>query len=212
MSRPPIIAVLCCLPVAAGTDDSFLLRGATIHTVSGADVPNGAVLVRDGRIVEVGARIRRPKGVRVIESKGLHVYPGMIDSATTIGLTEIGSVRETIDVSELGDYNPQLRAVVAINPASEHIPVTRANGITTVVSTPEGGVISGQAALIHLDGWTWEEMEVLRSAAMALQFPVIRVRISPSIPPERRVPYREARKKYEAQLRDLHDFFEQARR
>ena len=190
--RAVVLTVLCCLPVAADTDDTFLLRGATVHTVSGADVPNGAVLVRDGRIVEVAARIRRPKGVRVIESKGLHVYPGMIDSATTIGLTEIGSVRETIDVRALGDYNPQLRTAVAINPASEHIPVTRANGITTVISAPGGGVISGQVALVHLDGWTWEEMEVLRSAAMALQFPVIRVRVSPSTPPARRVPYREA--------------------
>ena len=207
-----VLAVLCFLPAIAGTEDSFLLRGATVHTVSGADVPSGAVLVQAGKIVEVGPRIRAPRGARIIEARGLHVYPGMIDSATAIGLSEVGSVRETRDTNELGDFNPQLRAVVAINPASEHIPVTRANGITVVISLPDGGVISGQAAVIHLDGWTWEETAVRSSVAMALQFPVIEVRISRFLPPASRIPYGEAKKKHQAKLRDLHDFFEQARR
>ena len=68
----------------------------------------------------------------------MHVYPGMIDSATEMGLSEISSVRETVDTGELGKFNPQLRAEIAINPASEHIPVTRANGITTVITLAHG--------------------------------------------------------------------------
>jgi imidazolonepropionase-like amidohydrolase len=209
-----IIALLCSLPLAAGTDDSFLLRGVTVHTVSGADIPNGAVLVRDGKIVEVGAKLAAPKGLRIIEAKGLHVYPGMIDSATEMGLSEIGSVRETNDSTEIGDFNPQLRAIVAVNPASEHIPVTRANGITSVITMPQGGLVCGQAALIHLDGWTWQEMEVRPSVCMNLRFPVIQGGSGRASFREgmSRVPFAEAKRNYDRRMQQLYDFFEQARR
>src|SRR5438309_1694411 len=128
--------LMCALPLMAAGDDSFLLRGATVHPVSSDDIPNADVLVRNGRIAGIGSHLAAPKGVRIIELKGLHVYPGMIDSATEMGLSEIGSVRETSDVGEIGKFDPQLRAEVAINPASEHIPVTRANGISTVIALP----------------------------------------------------------------------------
>jgi len=204
--------LLCALAATAGTDDTFLLRGATIHPVGASDIPNGAVLVRDGKIAEVGARIQAPRGVRVIEARGLHLYPGMIDSASQLGLVEISSVRETSDVSEIGDFNPQIRAAIAVNPASEHIPVTRANGITAAIALPMGGILAGQAALIHLDGWTWEEMEVSRSAALHLRFPLIQTVSGDSFRGPGRTPYADAKKKYEAELRNLRDFFEQARR
>ena len=202
----------CALPLAAA-DNSLLIRGATVHTVSGADIAGGSVLVVDGKIAEVGAKVAAPKGVRIVDAKGLHVYPGLIDSGTQMGLAEVGSVRETSDVSEIGDFNPQLRSIIAINPASEHIPVARANGITTVVSTPAGGVLSGQAALVHLDGWTWEEMEIRRSAAMVLHFPIIetaggrRAALS-----QRGAPFPEAKRIYDNKLADLRVFFESARR
>jgi imidazolonepropionase-like amidohydrolase len=212
MKRFLLAAILIAAPVAyAGTGDSFLLRGATIHTVSGADIPAGAVLVTDGKIVDVGAKVAAPKGVRVIEARGLHVYPGMINAATQMGLTEISSVRETNDVAEIGTFNPQIRALAAVNPASEHIPVTRANGITMALSLPSGGTISGRAALIHLDGWTWEEMEVRGDAAMHLVFPVLESeggRRRSGTPPT----LAERKRALEVKVRELHDFFESARR
>ena len=224
------IAILFTLPLAAANDDSFLIRGATVHPVAGAEIQNGSVLVKDGKIAGVGRNLAAPKGVRVIEGKGLHVYPGMIDSATQLGLSEIGSTRESVDTGELGKFDPQLRAEVAINPASEHIPVTRANGITTVITLPmsggEGGgrrgaappsIIAGQAALVHLDGWTWEEMDVKKSAGMTMRIPTI---LSPGgrgggdLPPEiaPRFSYPEAKKNYDTELRELREFFEDARR
>ncbi|MGC9970744.1 MAG: amidohydrolase family protein [Bryobacteraceae bacterium] len=217
MKKILCMVLFCSVSLLAGTDDSFLLRGGTVHPVSGADIANGAVLVRDGKIVEIGARVAPPKGVRVIDVKGLHVYPGMIDSATEIGLSEISSVRETSDTAEIGDFNPQLRAIIAVNPASEHIPVTRANGITSVIAGPSGGIVSGQAALIHLDGWTWQEMGIRPSAAMLLQFPVLQVasrRFALEVPGEDRprATLAEARRNYERQLQRLREFFEQARR
>jgi len=203
--------LLAAFPLAAGSDDSFLLRGVTVHTVSGQDIPNGSILVQDGKIMGVGAKLSAPKGVRIIEGKSLHVYPGIIDSGSEVGMVEIDSVRETTDLAELGDFNPQLRTGVAVNPSSEHIPVTRANGITAMMTLPRGGMIAGQGSLMHLDGWTWEEMEILRSGTMHINFPVLNPP-PPRFGDSRAVPFAEAKKEYEAKLRALHEFFEQCRR
>jgi len=93
-----VIAFLLSIPLAASDEDSFLIRGATIHPVASAEIQNGSVLVRDGKIAGIGHNLAAPKGMRIVEGKGLHVYPGMIDSATEMGLSEIGSVRESVDV------------------------------------------------------------------------------------------------------------------
>ncbi len=210
--RTIVLALLASVPAWCGAEDSFFLRNATVHPVSAGEIADASVLVIDGKIAEIGQKLRAPKGIRVVEAKGLHVYPGMIDSATELGLSEVESVQETLDTRELGSFNPQLRAIAAVNPASEHFPVVRANGITAAITIPSGGVISGQAALVHLDGRTWEEMAVSPSAAAMMVFPVLQVRISPNLAPANRVPYAEAKKRYEAQLRELHEFVQTARR
>ncbi len=225
--------LLAALPLAAGTDDSFMIRGATVHPVASAEMQNGSILVRDGKIVGVGRNLAVPKGIRVIEAKGMHVYPGMINSATELGLSEISSIRESVDTGEIGEFNPQLHSEIAINPSSEHIPVTRVNGITSAIALPmsmsgggggrRGGgqtsIIGGQAALVHLDGWTWEEMEIAKGAAMAMRFPTILTRAgrfdNPDMPPDspfRGPTFAEQKKTYEQQLRELKTFFEDARR
>lgn len=220
-----ISLVVLALPLIAAPNNSFLLRNITIHPVSGPDIPNGSILVEDGRIVDLGPKIATRRDVRVIDGKGLHAYPGMIDSATEIGLSEIGSIRETNDVGEIGQFNPQLRALIAVNPENEHILVTRANGITSVITLPAAissgrgagatPVIAGQAPMIHLDGWTWEEMAVERSAGMQLIFPTLQTRpMRPggveSAGPA--IPYTDAKRAYDQRIRELTDFFENARR
>src|SRR5262245_38675371 len=149
----------------------FVIRNAKIVTVTGATIERGSVLIRDGRVAEVGARVAAPSNARVIDATGLSVYPGLIDCGTSLGLTEIGSIQETRDTTELGDFNPHMRAIVAVQPHSELIPVSRANGITTAITRPSGRLVSGQAALINLDGWTWQEMTVKAPAAMAMEYP-----------------------------------------
>lgn len=219
MKRSAVFLALALggLPALAASSDSFVILHATIHPVSGPDIPNGAVLVKDGKIAAVGPKAA-VKGVRVIEGKGLHVYPGMINSATELGLTEIGAIRETNDTNELGEFDPQLKAEVAVNPASEHIPVTRANGITAAMTLPstEGAqnIVAGQAALIHLDGWTWAEMTVRSGAAMEMIFPSLDApRRSFLAPPGAAgPPFREVKKAYDEKLRRMHSFFEDARR
>ena len=198
---------------AAGAE-TVLLRGATVHTVSGADIADGSVLIRDGKIAEVGAHLAVPKGARVIELKGLHLYPGMIDSATELGLTEIEAVREMSDIADIGLFKPQLRAATAVNPASEHIPVTRANGITSVITNPGGGIIAGQSVLMHLNGWTMEDMVIRSPAAMRLEYPEIRMpnRFFADMPGRGGPTYADAKKRYEQQMQELNDFMESARR
>jgi imidazolonepropionase-like amidohydrolase len=185
------------------------------------------VLVVNGKIAEVGPKLA-PKGkIRILEGKGLHVYPGMIDSGSPIGLSEISSVRETVDTGEIGDFNPQLRAIVAVNPESEVIPVTRANGITAAMVMPgslggrggAGGLISGQISMMHLNGWTWEEMEIRRGAAMQLAWPAISSGGGRGMDPEmaarfgvRRTTFAESKRNQELQVQKIREFFEAARR
>lgn len=233
MRKLLLLGVAGALALAAQTNDTFLIRNVTIHPVTGSEISDGSLLVQDGKIAEIGTKIVPPKGMKVIEGKGLHVYPGMIDSATELGLSEIESVRTTVDVGEIGEFTPQLRAEVAINPASEHIPVTRANGVTSAITIPAAGgrggggrgggggtIISGQAALIHLDGWTWEEMEVRKSAAMQMMFPALQ-----SAPARfggeggadpaaagGRGSFTEAQRAYNQRLKVINDFFDEARR
>lgn len=201
-----LLAVLAACGAAAFAED-ILIRGAAIYPVSGAPMENASLLIRDGKIAEIGAKITVPKTTRVIDGKGLRAYPGMIDSDTEIGLSEIGAVRETNDVAELGDFKPQLRAAVAVNPSSEHIPVIRANGITAAIVRPSGGILRGQAALMHLDGWTWEEMAILRSAAMVMAFPTL----SMTAPRQGAAGYQQAKKNLDAQLKQLDEYFASAR-
>jgi len=156
----------------AQESDTYAVTGATIHTVANGTIENGTIVMRAGQIVAVGgADTPIPAGATIIEGSGKHVYPGMVDAFSRLGLTEIGAVSATNDQSEMGDWNPHLEAYQAIHPASEHIPVARANGITHTLAAPGGGTISGQATLIHLDGWTVEEMRIEESAGMVISWP-----------------------------------------
>jgi imidazolonepropionase-like amidohydrolase len=213
---------LMSVALFAGTEDSFLIRNVTVHPVSGPEVAAAMVLVKDGKIASIGAKLTPEKGMKVVDGKGGHLWPGMVNSATELGLQEISSIRETVDSGEIGVFNPQLRALIAVNPESEFIPVTRANGITSAITLPgapsgmrsagAGSIIPGHASMIRLDGWTWEEMEVKRNAALQILFPTIETRtfsffeMGPS-----RTPFSEAKKFYDKRVKDLNDYFDKAR-
>ncbi len=157
------------LPLAAQA--TYAIRDAKIYTVSGSTIPSGTVVIRDGKIMDVGDKVSIPSGAKIINGRGLSVYPGIFDSDTTVGLGEIGAVPVTNDYSEIGDYQPQLLAFTAFHVESELIPVARVDGVTTVLARPQGSIISGQAAIMDLSGWSPEEMEVNRHGAMTLEFP-----------------------------------------
>jgi len=156
---------------AKAQDHPIVLTGGTIHPVSGADIPGGMILFDRGKIVSMGTNLQLPPNTERIDISGKHVYPGMILATSTIGLMEIGAVRATRDVVETGSVNPNVRAEAAVNPESEIIPVTRANGITVAVTMPGGGVVSGTAAAVELDGWTWEEMTLKAPVGLIVNWP-----------------------------------------
>ena len=150
---------------------TYAIRNATIIPVSGPRIENGTVLISAGRIESVGPNITIPSSAQIIDGTGLFVYPGMIDSGTELGLTEIGSVPGGEDTREIGDFNAQNDALVAVNAHSELIPVTRVNGVTTVITSATGGLVAGGAALIDLVGWTPNAMAVRSPVAMVMTYP-----------------------------------------
>jgi imidazolonepropionase-like amidohydrolase len=152
---------------------TYFIRGARIVTVSGAEIENGSIVVSNGRIAAVGSGVTAPAGALEVDARGLTVYPGMIDLGTNMGLLEIPAVGASVDTQELGEMNPNVSAVWSINPSSAHIDVTRVGGITSVLSMPAGGIISGQAAFINLAGSTPREMAVVPQAALVVEFPRI---------------------------------------
>ncbi|MFO1064031.1 MAG: amidohydrolase family protein [Pirellulales bacterium] len=149
----------------------IVIKNGVLHIVSGPNVRAGAVVIKEGKITEIGENVTIPPNAEVIDAKGSHVYPSLIDAQSNIGLVEIDSIRATIDSSETGSINPNVRAAAAFNPDSELIPVARANGVLLAVSAPEGGLISGRSALMMLDGWTWEDMTLKADIGMQLNWP-----------------------------------------
>ncbi len=157
------------LPGPRGT---YVIQNARIVPVNGAVIPRGSVVITDGRISAVGASVTAPVGAQVIDANGLHVYPGMMDAGTTMGLNEIPQgANATMDATETGSWNPNAMALWGFNPHSAHIGVTRVVGITHVISRPTGSILAGTAALMNMAGATAPEMAVVPRAAVVIELP-----------------------------------------
>ncbi len=192
-------------------DQAVVLRGATIHTVTNGVIENGSILLDGGLIRAIGTNVDVPPGARVVDVAGKHIYPGLIDAYSTVGISEIGAVDVSNDVEELGDFNPNVRAEVAVNAESRHIGTTRSAGVLVAFSTPDGGVISGLSSAMSLEGWTWEEMSMKGAAALNVNWP------NPNARPRRfggfggRGGPQTPPKTYAEQVQELKDFFNEAR-
>jgi len=151
--------------------ERIALQGATIHTVTNGVIENGTIVFEDGLITEVGADVEIPAGTRVVDVTGKHIYPGLIDAYSTVGIAEIGAVDMSNDVNEVGDFNPNVRADLAVNAESRHIGTSRSQGVLTTLTTPGGGLISGMSSAMALEGWSWEEMSLESAAALNVNWP-----------------------------------------
>jgi imidazolonepropionase-like amidohydrolase len=159
---------------ATGKSGTFAIVNARIVPVSGPAIESGTVVIQNGKIAAVGAGVAVPAGAERLDGRGLTVFPGMIDAATNMGLAEITlAVAGSVDLNETGTMNANTKAIKGIHPHSAHINVTRVNGITTVHSAPGGGIISGQSAIINLNGSTPDEMAVVREHGLVINFPRI---------------------------------------
>ena len=169
MRRAILLAALLAPATAAA--QTVAIEGGTVYTAAGAPIPGGTVLIQNGRIAAVGTNVAVPAGARRIDARGKWVTPGLFESGTAMGLTEVSQIQETNDfrLSEPqgGDQVAAAFNVAdGINPRSMVIPVTRIAGITTVVSRPTGGLIAGQAVAIDLDGDRVDDMLVRSPVAM----------------------------------------------
>lgn len=142
-----------------------LIKGATIHPMSGEPFVGDVVLGADGKIAQVGQDLSS-KGADVVDGSGKHVYPGLIDPATGLGMNEIGQVPASDDSSERGSFHPDYKPERSMNPEWDSLAVARHQGILTAIVKPSGGGMPGQAALIHTEGYTWEDMTIQSGAAL----------------------------------------------
>ena len=156
-------------------DAPVAIVNASIHPVSAESIERGFVYFEDGRIVELGEGDRVfPEGTRVIDANGMHVFPGLFGPVTTLGLTEIQSVRQTRDFNEVGEFTPEATAAIATNPDTTLIPVTRSNGILTYAAFPTDGAVPGTASVMRADGWTTEDMALQPAAGVIINWPTMR--------------------------------------
>jgi imidazolonepropionase-like amidohydrolase len=199
----------------------YAITHAKIVTLAGAQIDDGTLVIRDGKIAAVGASVTVPAGAQVIDAKGLQVYPGLFDPVTQMGLREIGAVSATVDTTEVGAFNPDVVAAEAILPSSEHIPVTRAAGITEVLAVPASGgmdsfgsrgLFGGQASAIHLAGWSLNDLLIKKSVAMVLNWPQIETQTFDfSTFTRKQKPFTEAKQEYEKHVTEITDWLESAR-
>jgi imidazolonepropionase-like amidohydrolase len=148
---------------------TIAITGGTVYPVSGPKIDHGTVLIRDGRIVAVGANVTVPADATKIDATGRWVTPGLIDGAGQMGLTEISAVQGDNEASlRGGDIAASFNVAEGINPASNLIPITRVEGVTTTLAAPGGTWMAGQAVLIDLDGATIEQMLIKSPVGMVI--------------------------------------------
>jgi imidazolonepropionase-like amidohydrolase len=214
------VAYFCSTAIAPAQTPStnYAITHAKIFTLTGPPIDDAILVIRDGKIAAVGTNVDIPSGAQVIDGKGLQVYPGLFDPVTQMGLSEISAVSATVDTSETGAFNPDAVAADAILPSSEHIPVTRAAGITEILAIPPAAAV--QAALpvsaarlpIHLTGWTINDMLIKKSVAMVLDWPRIETQSFDFATFSRKSkPFAEAKQEYEKQINELADWLDNAR-
>lgn len=163
---------------APGQGMPVVITHATIHTVSGETIDDGWIQFRDGAITALGTGDRIFTADHImVDGRGKHVYPGLFIPKTDAGLIEIGTVRQMRDADEVGDFTPEVRACVAVNPDTTVIPVARTNGVLLSCVFPSGGRVPGRASVMRADGWTWEDMTILDDAGLVINWPQVRPRV-----------------------------------
>ena len=187
-----------------------LITGATLHVGNGTVVPNAAVAFDKGRLTYAGpaADFTADKaGYETIDASGQQLYPGLILPNTTLGLTEVESIRATVDQEEVGLLNPHVRALVAYNTDSDILPTVRTNGVLLAQPTPRGGLLAGQSSVVQLDAWNWQDAVVRADDGQHLTWPPMVFRLNPA---EDATVLDRRQKAREEQLRDLEQLFSEA--
>jgi imidazolonepropionase-like amidohydrolase len=193
----------------AGAQDSVtVLLNGRLHVGDGTVIENSAVAMHHGKILWVAdaTTIRLDGTARIIRCSGKDIYPGFIAPNTRLGLNEIELVRATHDMNEVGEFNPDARALIAYNTDSRVIPTVRFNGVLVAQSVPVGGRVTGTSSIFKLDGWNWEDAVLRADDGVHLNWPQMQVRTGWWAEPGTS----NENKDYEKQVTAIYDFFEQA--
>ena len=150
------------------------ITGGKLLTITHGAIENGVLVIENGKIAAVGAAssVKLPANAQIIDAKGMTVYPGLIDSETHLGLTEISADKNTNDLVETSDeVMPHMHVADAFHAESVLIPVARYNGITNAIVAPESkDTLPGQNSFIQLAGADASQMLLIRDIALPLNF------------------------------------------
>ena len=187
---------------------SILILGAKAHLGNGTVIENSLVSLVNGKIATIGdATLMKPaKHDIVIDASGKHMYPGFIAPNSTLGLVEIDAVRASDDESEIGEFNPHVRSIIAYNAESKLVETTRPNGVLLAQITPRGGRISGTSSIVQLDAWNWEDALVKENEGLHLNWPRSYSRAGWWAEPGGI----ESNKNYEPQIKEIQTYFDNA--
>lgn len=217
---PLCTALLCSLSLALSAQNpvpapvqsgAVLILGATAHLGNGQVIANSAIGFDGGKLTLVAdattIRLDRSKYSTVYDASGKQVYPGFIAPNTNLGLVELEAARATVDFSDLGQYNPNLRTIIAYNTDSEVLPTVRSNGILMAEIAPSGGTISGSSSVVQMDAWNWEDASYKADFGIHLNWPEMRAFGGW----DTGNPEMKKNEQYEKDVQALRRFFEEAR-
>ena len=185
------------------------LTHATIHTGNAKVLNNATIGFDNGKIIVLDENLSFKTDEtmgKVIDCTGKHIYPGIIATNTKVGLDEIEAVRATNDYAEVGNYNPDARAIIAYNTDSRVTPTVRSNGILFAQATPLYGTVSGTSAVVQLDAWNWEDA-LVKEDGVWMNWPNMQSRggwwAEPTAP--------TTNKDYDKQVNAIKDYFRDAK-
>ena len=165
----PTLVLAAALAAAPGLGaQTIAITGGKVYPVSGPVIENGTVVIRGGEIVAVGSNVAVPADAQRIDATGKVVTPGLVNAATQLTLVEIGAVGATREAQARGREGiaAAFRPWEGLNPTSVLISPARNAGVTTVLVAPSGGLISGQAGVVHLVPGTAADMVLKAPVAM----------------------------------------------
>jgi hypothetical protein len=175
-----LVFLLGALPGFADAPGVYAITGGTVHPASGPEIANGVVIIRDGLIESVGASIPIPPDATVIDVKGAHVYPGLIDAQTSLGFPSPtparrrggggGGGRPAAPAAPLPETGPSFVAFREIKLSDDDVDAKRATGVTTIVTAPAFGIFNGQSVALNLSDGTMESRVIRNPVAQQVSF------------------------------------------
>jgi imidazolonepropionase-like amidohydrolase len=169
-----LLIILVGFMGANAQNNTTIITNAIIHVGNGEVIEKGVLVMENGIIKEVGLKLKNLyKNARIIDAAGKHLYPALIGMNNIMGLNEIDAVRATRDYNEQGEFNPNVRAIIAYNTDSKILPTAMVNGILYTQVVPQGGIISGSSSLMKIKADNWEDAAVKTDEGVHLNWPVV---------------------------------------